>query len=197
MGRAGALFSEDVTGSVTSSDRSIGVARRRARSISCEDSPHLRFGSGDRAYRYRLDRRVGPGAGVVAFIMLNPSTADERTDDPTIRRAIGFARTWGFGRLVVGNLFAYRCTDPRGLRRVADPVGRRNDRSLRALATRADLVVCAWGVHGRLHDRAAAVRDLLAGAGVRPHVLRLTRDGAPAHPLYLPAALTPIGWPAA
>ena len=76
----------------------------------------------------------------------------------------------------------------------------RSDRSLRrptGSATRADLVVCAWGVHGRLHDRAAAVRDLLAGAGVRPHVLRLTRDGAPAHPLYLPAALTPIGWPSA
>lgn len=139
-----------------------------------------------RAYRYALWREWDPAGPTVLFIGLNPSTADHRRDDPTIRRCIGFAQAWGFGRLAVGNIFAYRTPHPALLKRAASPVGRANDRWLRRLADEADLVVAAWGVHGAHRDRAAAVLRYLP----RPRCLGTTKDGAPRHPLYLPRAAT-------
>ena len=132
--------------------------------------------SADRRYRYRLWRRWDGARPVVAFVMLNPSTADARRDDPTIRRCIGFAKSWGFGGMEVVNLFAYRTTDPGELRRVTDPVGADNDRHIRRAIARADLVVLAWGARTRS-------RRLLS----LPHArcLGLTRAGQPRHPLYL------------
>src|SRR5581483_9586135 len=97
-------------------------------------------------YRYSLARFFGDG-GVVNFIMLNPSTADAETDDPTIRRCLGFAKAWGYGTLVVTNLFAYRATDPAELAKAGDPVGPDNDTRLWSEAQLSDLVVCAWGNH--------------------------------------------------
>lgn len=138
-----------------------------------------------RRYRYLLWRRWGHG-GTVAFVMLNPSTADAARDDPTIRRCAGFARTWGFGGMAVVNLFALRATDPARLRRARDPVGRENDHHIAAAAATADAVVVAWGVHGGLGARDRAVLALLAG--LRPRCLGVTRAGQPRHPLYLPAA---------
>ena len=101
--------------------------------------------SADRRYRYRLWREWDRSRAVVAFVMLNPSTADASRDDPTIRRCIGFARAWGFGGVEVANLFALRATDPRHLRGVPDPVGPRNARSLKLALAHASLVVVAWG----------------------------------------------------
>src|SRR5688500_11357729 len=95
-------------------------------------------------YRYRLWRRWGDG-GAVAFVMLNPSTADAERDDPTIRRCGGFARAWGFGSMVVVNLFALRSSDPQRLRRARDPVGRENDRHIIDVTGTSDAVVLAWG----------------------------------------------------
>ncbi|TME62616.1 MAG: DUF1643 domain-containing protein [Chloroflexi bacterium] len=132
--------------------------------------------SADRRYRYRLWRRWDGARPVVAFVMLNPSTADARRDDPTIRRCIGFAKSWGFGGVEVVNLFAYRATDPGELRRVADPVGVDNDRHIRRAIARADLVVLAWGAR-------AGSRRLLNLPQAR--CLGLTRAGQPRHPLYL------------
>ena len=125
--------------------------------------------------------------------MLNPSTADAVRDDPTIRRCIGFARAWGYRRLVVTNLFGLRATLPAALRRAADPVGPRNNQYVMRAARGADRIVCAWGVHGALGNRAAEVLTLLGGFHVEH--LGLTRHGHPRHPLYVPAStpLRPLG----
>lgn len=136
------------------------------------------------AYRYRLVRAWGPG-GRVAFVMLDPNTADAVRDDPTIRRCVGFARRWGFGSLEVVNLFAFCAPDPRTLTRADDPVGPENDRHITGALRRADLVVCAWGATPLARARAVEVVPLFAGR--RARCLGLTKRGAPRHPLYLRA----------
>jgi hypothetical protein len=122
--------------------------------------------------------------------MLNPSTADEAVDDPTIRRCVGFARSWGFGGLAVGNLFAFRTPTPAALRSAPNPIGLGNDDWLARLRDESDLIVAAWGDHGRFLGRAAAVRAALPGL----HHLGLTKLGEPRHPLYLPARIGPVPW---
>src|ERR687886_2684884 len=129
-------------------------------------------------YRYALWREWGPGRSTVLFVALNPSTADHRRDDPTVRRCIRFARDWGFGSIALANLFAYRTPEPRLLRRVDDPVGPANDRWLSRLVREAELVVAAWGARGDHRGRAAAVAPCLG----RLHCLGLTQGGAPRHP---------------
>lgn len=142
-------------------------------------------------YRYSLSRTWDSALPRVAFVMLNPSTADGRADDPTIRRCIGFARRWGYGSLVVVNLFAYRTPSPAALARALSPVGPDNDRHLRAARSRSAAMVAAWGVHGALLGRDQAVMALLA-RGRKPLLcLGTTRDGHPRHPLYLPADVQP------
>lgn len=144
--------------------------------------------SEDRVYRYRLWRTWDAAKPTVAWLMLNPSTADESEDDPTIRRCIGFARDWGYGGLVVGNLFALRATDPGDLREHSDPVGPENDAHLQAICADADRVVAAWGAQGSLYDRASEVHQLL---DVDLYALDTTRNGQPVHPLYQPADREP------
>lgn len=141
-----------------------------------------------RTYRYVLRRPVGLGGGTCLFVMLNPSTADETVNDPTIRRCMGFARDWGYGLLLVANLFALRSTDPRALYAAEDPVGPENDRHILAAASEAGVVVCAWGNHGAHLDRGRAVASLLKGEGVEARCLGVTGTGQPRHPLYIPKA---------
>lgn len=133
-------------------------------------------------YRFRLGREWLTGQGEVLFVMLNPSTADAEVDDPTIRRCIGFAQRWGFQRLTVGNLFAWRATDPKELKRVDDPVGLENDYHLTEMSMAAEVTIAAWGVHGLYRDRAQEVLPFLCDV----EHLGLTKDGYPKHPLYLP-----------
>jgi hypothetical protein len=145
----------------------------------------------DGAYRYTLSRSWDYGNGTVNFIMLNPSTATAEVDDPTIRRCTQFARAWGYRRLVVTNLFAYRATDPAELRRVADPVGPENDWHLRYCAQHeAERVVLAWGAHGAYLGRDKAVLALLAQLSLRvePACFGVTKSGQPRHPLYVAAS---------
>lgn len=97
-----------------------------------------------RRYRYGLYRGWQLGTGFAMFVGLNPSTADETADDPTIRRCIAFARAWGYGALFMANLFAYRATNPTEMLAQADPVGPENDATLARLAAQADVVVAAW-----------------------------------------------------
>ena len=137
-------------------------------------------------YRYTLERHWDGDKPAVLFVMLNPSTADAERDDPTIRRCISFAKDWGYGSLLVGNLFAWRATDPKELFGVEDPVGPENDVALAGMRDRARLVVCAWGANRVAHGttRADSVRGMLG----QSRALGLTRAGAPRHPLYVPAA---------
>jgi len=149
-----------------------------ANSIPIEEGP----------YRYLLTRDwLGDGSPMV-FVMLNPSTATQDTDDPTIRRCIGFAHREGAAGLRVVNLFAYRATDPSALQHAEDPVGPHNDQVILTHATiPGALVVAAWGTHGRIRHRATEVKALLTAAGVHLMCLGRTRMGDPRHPLYLPA----------
>jgi len=146
-----------------------------------------------RKWRYLLWRRWASGP-VANFLMLNPSTADEVTLDPSCTRARGYAERWGFGALIVTNLFAWRATDPQEMRAVRDPVGRGNDAAILAAARAAGVVVCAWGNHGLYQGRSEYVLAYLGKAGLRLHLLRLNGSGEPAHPLYLPGALQARPW---
>lgn len=147
-----------------------------------------------RRYRYRLSRVWDPTRPRCCFVMLNPSTADALRLDPTLRRCVGFARGWACGAVEVVNVFAYRATDPAELRRAEVPVGPGNDEAILAAAGSADLVVAAWGAAAALGGRAEVVRRRLAAAGIELSALRLTRDGAPGHPLYVPAGVMPRRW---
>ena len=148
-----------------------------------------------RRWRYLLWRCWDESKPVANFLMLNPSTADERKLDPSCTRARNYAARWGFGALVVTNIFAWRSTDPAVLRVVENPVGRGNDRAIVEAAREAKLVVCAWGNHGEHMDRGTAVLRMLFRNRIQVHLLKLNGGGHPAHPLYLPGTLTPAVFP--
>ena len=145
-------------------------------------------------WRYLLWRRWDAQRPTANFLMLNPSTADETRLDPTCARARDYAQRWGYGALVVTNVFAWRATDPEAMKATADPVGPANDSAIARAAREAALVVCAWGNHGAHLGRSAGVVAGLKRAGVRLHVLRVNGSGEPAHPLYLKRDLQPLGW---
>jgi hypothetical protein len=146
-----------------------------------------------RTWRYRLWRRwsSGPALNVIG---LNPSTADESTDDATITRLTHRAREWGYPALVMTNLFALRSTDPCALRPAADPVGPENDGVILTEAQDAGLVLCAWGKDGNLRARGKFVEGNLRLACLDLYALKLGKDGSPMHPLYLPYSLSPVLW---
>jgi hypothetical protein len=147
--------------------------------------------SDDRTYRYKLWRRWDASKPTLGVIMLNPSTADENEDDNTIRRCINYAKAWGYGTLVVGNLFATRATNPEELPAKDDPVGTENDRHLREIVDEADMILVAWGTHGTLDDRCHAVANAL---DTDLYALDTTKEGHPAHPLYQPTEAEPTLW---
>ncbi len=123
------------------------------------------------------------------FIMLNPSTADANIDDPTIRKCMRFTSAWGYNRLDVVNLFAYRATDPKELTKAHDPIGVANDTWIGATAAKCSLVVCAWGNGGHLHQRGKEVLRMLYPLPTNKLAfLGSNKDGSPKHPLYLPNA---------
>jgi len=134
-------------------------------------------------YRYLLWRSWDKRAAKVGFVMLNPSQADAVANDPTIRRCLGFARSWGFGALEVVNLFAYCTAYPTELRCVADPIGAENNRYLADLGQRVDQIILAWGNGGSLQGRDRYVMALLGDQPI--YCLGTTKLGQPRHPLYL------------
>jgi hypothetical protein len=151
------------------------------------------------AFRYKLGRvfhRAPSGnEGAVLFIMLNPSTATAEEFDPSVRRCAGFAVDWGYRKLLVGNVFAIRSTDPEILHDEDAPYsnggGKKNNQALLDMAEKAELVVCAWGNHAQENDRGRRVIRLLAANGYVPHALKINKTGEPSHPLYLSKDLTP------
>ena len=134
-----------------------------------------------RKYRYSLSRIWDKKKKYVLFIGLNPSTADEEEDDPTIRRCVNYAKEWGYGGFMIVNLFAYRTTLPSNLKKVKYPVGSENDKYIMTLSKKADITVAAWGNNGNLYSRDNQVLSLL------PNLmsLKVNKSGQPAHPLYL------------
>ena len=151
--------------------------------------------SDDNKYRYSLMRQISLfGNHPVVFIMLNPSTADETEDDPTIRRCIGYARHWRATKMIVVNLFALRSTSPKSLwaKDTVDPVGPLNDGAIRwsleYARMNSGIVVAAWGSNGEYMDRG----DTIRGWGWPLKCLKVCKNGEPAHPLYLSGGLNPI-----
>lgn len=144
--------------------------------------------SEDRVYRYSLWRLWGEHTPTArhrcGFLMLNPSSADEINDDPTIKRCQTFARDMGHSGIYIINLFAYRSSDPKELRKVSDPVSPKNNTVILSTVLHCDRIIAAWGTHGSLLARADKVLDLIA-----PHCdlycLGRTKAGHPRHPLYL------------
>ncbi len=146
--------------------------------------------SHDGRYRYTLSRIWDETKPLVMFIGLNPSTADEYTDDNTIKRCCNFALSWGYGGILVGNLFAYRSTNPNNLFMVEDPIGPENDTYLKKMSMSAALIVAVWGNSGCLQNRSHVVAKMFP----EMKCLRKNKTGEPAHPLYLPADLKPINF---
>jgi hypothetical protein len=134
-----------------------------------------------RTWRYVLWRIWDPSLPIVTFVGLNPSTADETVDDHTIRRCIGFAKTWGYGGIYMINLFAFRATKPADLKKAADPIGPDNDRILRAYHETSDRTVACWGNDGVFMGRDRVVIALLGDV----YCLGTTKGGHPRHPARL------------
>ena len=148
-------------------------------------------------YRFLLTRDFNEPSNrrSVTFIMLNPSTADAATNDPTITRCCNYAKSWGYGRLEVVNLYALRATDPRELRKRFDPTGGvANETFILESCKRSGMVICAWGALGKLKEQAGHIRWLLRTYGVALHALAFTKDREPRHPLYLRGDLTPTAY---
>ena len=145
-----------------------------------------------RRWRYLLWRRWDASQPVANFLMLNPSTADEVKLDPTCARARDYAERWGYGALIVTNIFAFRNTDPERMKAAADPVGPGNDATIVRAAKESALVVCAWGNHGVFLGRSRQILKKLRANHVALHALRLNANGEPAHPLYLPSRLPAV-----
>lgn len=147
-------------------------------------------------YRYSLTRIWDESKPKVMFVMLNPSTADGTQDDPTIRRCIGFAKSWGYGGMHVCNLFAYRATDPKELLKVDNPFGDQNIWVTRNLVDEVEIVVCAWGnepiIRKILKDKSPFV--LIDFCLPKCHTLKESVNGTPMHPLYLSKELKPNKW---
>jgi hypothetical protein len=151
--------------------------------------------SGCKKYRYSLWRRfqydVRPER-MVAFIGLNPSTADATKNDPTVTRCINYSKAWGYGGYVMLNLFAYRATDPREMKSQVDPVGIENDECISEVCRSVDKVILAWGNHGKHKDRELQVVSWFKrSCQEKAFCLSINSNGSPSHPLYLPSSLWP------
>ncbi len=151
---------------------------------------HITQFSPDRQFRYTLWREVNNlfGSGYVMFIGLNPSIADETKDDPTIRRCIGFAKSWGYSALCMTNLFAFRATDPESMKKQANPVGVDNNYWLKECAKEAGIIIAAWGNHGKYIGRDKQITQMFQNL----YCLGITNIGAPKHPLYLAKDSKPV-----
>ena len=149
-----------------------------------------------RTWRYSLWRRWEDCelTRMCVFCCLNPSTADENDDDPTVTRCINFSKSWGYSGFVMTNIFAYRETDPKKMAIAADPIGPENDEALEFFASYAGEFILAWGNHGGHLYRSDVVLDMIDEIGRPKLCLKKTQDGQPWHPLYLSGVLTPIAF---
>lgn len=145
-------------------------------------------------YRYALTRTWDADAPRLLIVMLNPSKADERANDPTVERCERRARALGYGAFRVVNIFAWRDTDPFQMRKRRWPIGPDNDAVLADGAAWSDSILAAWGVHGGHRGRGPLVAQALASFGKPVTHLGLTKDGHPRHPLYVSYKTQPEAW---
>ena len=144
--------------------------------------------SKDKIYRYKLSRTWDPTKPTILFIGLNPSIADENVDDPTITRCINFAKDWGYGTLLMANLFAFRSTYPKDIYLIDDPIGKDNDHYLLECVTQSDLIVACWGNNGTYMNREKVITELVPNL----YCLQKNKNGTPHHPLRLPRNIDPV-----
>lgn len=147
-------------------------------------------------YRYALTRVWDAAAPKLAFVMLNPSTADERRNDPTVERCERRARALGYGAFSVVNIFAFRATDPAELKRAKEPIGPGNAKTLEDTILWANDILAAWGAHGDHQDQGHAIAKLLRDKSNAVYHLGLTKAGHPRHPLYVSYSTSPVLWEA-
>ena len=145
-------------------------------------------------YRYSLTRIWDLKGKRVHFVMLNPSTATEIQNDPTVERCERRARTLGYGAFCVTNIFAWRDTDPKKMRSALDPIGSHNDEAITKACDWADKTIAAWGTHGTHMERGAYVEKLLGRLNKSVFHLGLSKDGHPKHPLYIAYKKMPELW---
>jgi hypothetical protein len=141
-----------------------------------------------RKYRYTLKRVWNKNKPLAAFIGLNPSTATEIKNDPTVNRCMNYANDWGYGGIIMLNIFAYRATDPKEMKAVEEPVGKHTDFWLQVMAQEAALTLACWGTHGEHLARGKQVLALVDNL----KCLGTTKHGHPKHPLYLKKDLKPL-----
>ncbi|WP_298676952.1 DUF1643 domain-containing protein [uncultured Lentibacter sp.] len=158
------------------------------------DAPSIAVYSDCERYRYLLTRIWEPEGRRALFIMLNPSTATEVQNDPTVERCERRARALGFGGFRVANIFAWRDTDPKNMRAADAPVGAQNDAQIVESCDWADQIIAAWGAHGDHLGRGAAMETILRKTGRPVFHLGLTKAGHPKHPLYISYAQQPQRW---
>jgi len=139
-------------------------------------------------YRYSLFRGWHENSGQVLFIGLNPSIADEKIDDPTTRRCVKFARSWGYGSMEIVNLFSYRTSDPKNLIHQPDPIGPKNDSWIKKANSRSDITIACWGSLMSAQKRATQIANMINTL----YCLRINKNQSPAHPLYLRLNLRPF-----
>lgn len=159
-----------------------------------DDAPSTSIYSDCERYRYALTRAWDTAGTKIHFVMLNPSTATEVQNDPTVERCERRARALGHGGFRVTNIFAWRDTDPRKMRAAADPVGPANDDTILDAVGWADQTVCAWGTHGAHLGRGPQIEMLLRQTKTDLFHLGLSKDGHPKHPLYISYAQQPMLW---
>lgn len=141
-------------------------------------------------YRYLLRRTWNPKLPLCGFLMLNPSTADAMADDPTIRKCNTFAKYWGYGGIIVANVFAWRSTDPDALEEVGDPLGPLNHLAIQEMAEQAEIVLCGWGSTRLVHSKVLWLKSVIADPQ-RLRCLAMNLDGNPKHPLYVAGSTMP------
>lgn len=149
--------------------------------------------SDDKLYRYRLERTFDEDLLKVAFVGVNPSIADDVEDDKTIAKCINYAKSWGYGGIVMVNLFAFVSTDPSQLKTIENPIGNDNDKHLKEVFNSFGTIgkiICCWGENGKLFDRDKEVLKMID----EPYCLKINADDSPAHPLYLASDLEPVNY---
>lgn len=143
-------------------------------------------------YRFALSRAWEPNMRVIGFILLNPSTADDKIDDPTVKKLIQFAKHNKYGGFLLANIFSLRSTDPKLLRTHHDPIGPSNDYWIAQLTRWSEIVVCGWGNHGSLNNRGKEVKLIIPKA--KRFAFGFNNGGQPTHPLYLSPTKRFLPW---